>query len=59
QAAHTSIRIKSGELDGSNVKPDEAMTDMIANPRRFEMHMKVITIVDEIEGRDNQLLSMF
>ncbi|KJU25298.1 flagellar basal body rod protein FlgF [Salmonella enterica subsp. enterica serovar Heidelberg str. 83-1068] len=52
------MRIMSGVLEGSNVKPVEAMTDMIANARRFEMQMKVITSVDENEGRANQLLSM-
>ncbi|EDT0818767.1 flagellar basal body rod protein FlgF [Salmonella enterica] len=57
-AADPSIRIMSGVLEGSNVKPVEAMTDMIANARRFEMQMKVITSVDENEGRANQLLSM-
>ncbi len=35
----------------------EAMTDMIANARRFEMQMKVITSVDENEG-ELTLLSM-
>ncbi|WP_302182872.1 flagellar basal body rod C-terminal domain-containing protein, partial [Salmonella enterica] len=30
----------------------------IANARRFEMQMKVITSEDENEGRANQLLSM-
>lgn len=56
--ADQSIRVMSGVLEGSNVKPVEAMTDMIANARRFEMQMKVITSVDENEGRANQLLSM-
>ncbi|UJD94291.1 flagellar basal body rod protein FlgF [Lelliottia amnigena] len=53
-----SIRIMSGVLEGSNVKPVAAMTDMIASARRFEMQMKVITSVDENAGRANQLLSM-
>lgn len=37
----------SGVLEGSNVKPVEAMTDMIASARRFEMQMKIISSVDE------------
>jgi len=53
-----SIRVMSGVLEGSNVKPVAAMTDMIASARRFEMQMKVITSVDENAGRANQLLSM-
>jgi len=53
-----SIRVMSGVLEGSNVKPVAAMTDMIASARRFEMQMKVISSVDENAGRANQLLSM-
>jgi len=56
--ADPSIRVMSGVLEGSNVKPVAAMTDMIASARRFEMQMKVITSVDENAGRANQLLSM-
>jgi flagellar basal-body rod protein FlgF len=48
----------SGVLEGSNVKPVEAMADMITNARRFEMQMKIISSVDENEQRANQLLSM-
>jgi len=56
--ADPSIRVMSGVLEGSNVKPVEAMTDMIASARRFEMQMKVISSVDENEQRANSLLSM-
>lgn len=56
--ADASISLMSGVLEGSNVKPVEAMTDMIANARRFEMQMKIISSVDENEQRANQLLSM-
>ena len=52
------LRVMSGVLEGSNVKAVSAMTDMIANARRFEMQMKVITSVDDNAGRANQLLSM-
>lgn len=52
------VRVMPGVLEGSNVKPVEAMTDMIANARRFEMQMKVISSVDDNEQRANQLLSM-
>ncbi|MDU5730846.1 MAG: flagellar basal body rod C-terminal domain-containing protein, partial [Citrobacter freundii] len=47
-----------GVLEGSNVKPVAAMSDMIANARRFEMQMKIISSVDDNAGRANQLLSM-
>lgn len=56
--ADPTIRVVSGVLEGSNVKPVEAMTDMIASARRFEMQMKVIHSVDENAQRANQLLSM-
>jgi len=56
--ADPAIRVMSGVLEGSNVKPVEAMTDMIANARRFEMQMKVISSVDENSQRANQLLSI-
>lgn len=56
--ADPAIRVMSGVLEGSNVKPVEAMTDMIANARRFEMQMKMIGSVDENEQRANSLLSM-
>lgn len=56
--ADPAIRVMPGVLEGSNVKPVEAMTDMIANARRFEMQMKVISRVDENAQRANQLLSM-
>ncbi len=52
------VQVMSGVLEGSNVKPVEAMTDMIASARRFEMQMKVISSVDENEQRANQLLNM-
>lgn len=51
------VRIMSGVLEGSNVKPAEAMTDLIANARRFEMQMKIISGVDENAQRANTLLS--
>ncbi|CQR24393.1 flagellar basal body rod protein FlgF [Yersinia enterocolitica] len=52
------IKIMPGVLEGSNVKAVEAMADMIANARSFEMQMKVIHSVDENEQRANQLLAM-
>ncbi|KAA1046534.1 flagellar basal body rod protein FlgF [Pseudocitrobacter sp. 73] len=56
--ADQSIRLQSGVLEGSNVKPVAAMADMIASARRFEMQMKVISSVDENTQKANQLLSM-
>ena len=45
----------SGVLEGSNVKPVAAMSDMIASARRFEMQMKIISSVDENAGKANQV----
>ena len=52
------IQVMPGVLEGSNVNSTQTMVDMIANSRRFEMQMKVISSVDENEQRANQLLSM-
>ena len=52
------VQVMPGVLEGSNVKPVETMVDMIANARRFEMQMKVISNVDENEQKANQLLNM-
>ncbi|WNN46031.1 MULTISPECIES: flagellar basal body rod protein FlgF [Winslowiella] len=52
------VKVMPGVLEGSNVKPVETMVDMIANARRFEMQMKVISSVDENEQRANQILNM-
>ena len=56
--ADATMQVMPGVLEGSNVKPVETMVDMIANARRFEMQMKVITNVDENEQKANQLLNM-
>ncbi|WP_338562863.1 flagellar basal body rod protein FlgF [Erwinia sp. E_sp_B04_7] len=52
------IQVMPGVLEGSNVNSTQTMVDMIANARRFEMQMKVISSVDQNEQRANQLLSM-
>ena len=56
--ADPTIQVMPGVLEGSNVSSTQTMVDMIANSRRFEMQMKVISSVDENEQRANQLLSM-
>ena len=56
--ADPTLRLQSGVLEGSNVKPVAAMAEMIASSRRFEMQMKVISSVDENTQKANQLLSM-
>ncbi|EMP2041073.1 flagellar basal body rod protein FlgF [Proteus mirabilis] len=56
--ADDNVKVLAGVLEGSNVNPAEAMVDMIANARRFEMQMKVIHSADDNAQRANQLLSM-
>jgi flagellar basal-body rod protein FlgF len=51
------VRVISGALEGSNVNPVESMVEMIANARRFEMQMKMITGADSNDQRANALLS--
>ncbi|ALD93586.1 flagellar basal-body rod protein FlgF [Cupriavidus gilardii] len=51
------VRVIAGALEGSNVNPVEAMVDMIANARRFEMQIKMIQGADANEQRANALLS--
>ncbi|MDF3834362.1 flagellar basal-body rod protein FlgF [Cupriavidus basilensis] len=55
--ADTTLRVAPGALEGSNVNPVEAMVDMIANARRFEMQMKMIQGADTNDQRANALLS--
>ncbi len=57
-ANDATMTVMPGVLEGSNVKPVETMVDMIANARRFEMQMKVISNVDENEQKANSLLNM-
>lgn len=51
------VRVISGALEGSNVNPVDSMVEMIANARRFEMQMKMITGADSNDQRANALLS--
>ena len=51
------VRVIAGALEGSNVNPVEAMVDMIANARRFEMQMKMISSTDTNDQRANSLLT--
>lgn len=56
--ADADMRLSSGSLEGSNVSPVKAMTEMIANSRSFDMNMKVIHTADENAKQANQLLSI-
>ena len=52
------LRLVPDSLEGSNVSPIKAMTDMIATSRSFDMNMKVIRTADENAQKANQLLSV-
>ncbi|ASY77709.1 MULTISPECIES: flagellar basal body rod protein FlgF [Pectobacterium] len=52
------VRIMPGVIEGSNVNTVDTMVDMIANARRFEMQMKIISSVDDNAQRANQILAM-
>ncbi|MQQ99461.1 flagellar basal body rod protein FlgF [Glaciimonas soli] len=56
--ADPAVSVTSGAIEGSNVNSIAVMVDMIANARRFEMQMKVISSADGNEQKANQLLSM-
>jgi flagellar basal-body rod protein FlgF len=56
-AADHDLRLMPGVLESSNVSPVKSMVDMIATARGFDMHMKVISSVDNNEKSANQLLS--
>lgn len=52
------LRLMPGMLESSNVSPVNCMVDMIAAARLFDMHMKVISTVDDNEKSANQLLTL-
>lgn len=52
------LRLMPGMLESSNVSPVKTMVDMIATARSFEMHMKIISTVDDNEKNANQLLTL-
>ena len=51
------VRLLTGTLEGSNVNPVEVMVDMIANARRFELHMKTLQTAESNDQQANKLLS--
>ena len=55
--ADSTVRLLTGTLEGSNVNPVEVMVDMIANARRFEMHMKTLQTAESNDQQANKLLS--
>lgn len=54
--ADEAVTLVSGALEGSNVNPVEAMVEMIANARRFEMQMKTVQTAESNDQQANKLL---
>lgn len=52
------VRVVSGSLEGSNVDPVRALSELIDISRQFEMHTKVMKSIEDNSMRSNQLLSM-
>jgi flagellar basal-body rod protein FlgF len=55
--ADPAVKVSSGAIEGSNVNAVDAMVAMIANARRFEMHMKTIQAAESNDQQANKLLS--
>lgn len=52
------VRVMPGVLEGSNVDSVGTLVDMIANSRRFDMQMKVISSADTNAQSANQILAI-
>ncbi len=55
--ADPNVKLLTGTVEGSNVNAVEAMVDMIANARRFEMQMKTMQTAETNDQQANKLLS--
>jgi len=55
--ADPTVRLASGQLEGSNVNVVDAMIGMIATARQFEMQMKLLDNAQQNEQKANGLLS--
>ena len=52
------VKLQDRAVEGSNVSVVDAMVDMIALSRQFEMQMKLLQNADQNDQRASQLLSM-
>ena len=55
--ADPTVRLASGQLEGSNVNVVDAMIGMIATARQFEMQLKLLDNAQQNEQKANTLLS--
>lgn len=52
------VRLASGTLEGSNVNPVAAMVRMIELSRQFEMHVRVMSLAEELDTASAQLMRL-
>lgn len=53
-----SVKITTGVLEGSNVDPVRALSELIDISRQFEMHTKMMKSIEDNSGKANQLLNI-
>jgi flagellar basal-body rod protein FlgF len=57
-AADENVKLATQTLEGSNVNPVDAMVNMIAVARQYEMQIKMLQMADGNASKASQLLSM-
>ncbi len=57
--ADINVVVRNGMLESSNVNPVAEMTEMIALQRQFEMQLKLMKTVEEMDSSSSQLLRAF
>lgn len=56
--ADASVRLTSGSLESSNVNPITSMVEMIELSRRFEYHVKMMSMAEQLDESSAQLMRM-
>jgi flagellar basal-body rod protein FlgF len=56
--ASDSVKLLSGALEGSNVDPVRALTELIDISRQFEIHTRLMKSVEDDSTKANQLLNV-
>ena len=54
--ADPSVRLATGFVEGSNINAVEAMTEMLTLARQYEMHVKVMSTIDQVAESATQIL---
>lgn len=52
------VRLASGSLEASNVNPVAAMVRMIELSRQFEMHVRVMSVAEDLDTASSQLMRL-